>query len=384
MIMSKTVIRKLPLFVAVIGLAAGQAQAQMVKTVSVSGDAAYTDHISLAEDARDMDVMVKFIFDEANNVLTVSVLSYRSLFVFREASNYNAVVRCNRLRPELLPYVAESGDKDVFRLSRQLRKSIPSPRCKYVFKRWIEYDGLQPVPTDYKMVNDYIEQSFDILQMRNAVTVTIRDLYLLDISGRHPSEYSLLLGKDLNTKYHISIQRNPCLGKEKELAASVKLCEDVRTAYESFSKVYQDGEVDNSEALKHFEETRTLLLTQFPPRQDLSDCPSVNTVMQQYNDYVDSISTFTCVVREKVALAWDKGLDVKMIYTQARQLDKAVARWLVSKDELERQDLVAQCRDIVQDVSAMIQRHSPSTPEEVKAVKVYNQAERYFKKTCKQ
>ena len=91
-------------------------------------------------------------------------------------------------------------------------------------------------------------------------------------------------------------------------------------------------------------------------------------------------------VEEVAAPAWEeagKGLDTKTIYSQARQLDKAVSRYLVSKDDLERQDLVDQCREIVEDVGAMIQRHPPVTAEEQKAVKMYRQAEAYFKKTCK-
>ena len=384
MIMSKTDIRKLFLLLAAVCWTAGLTLAQTVKTVTVSGNASVTDHISLAEDARDMDVMVKFIFDEPKNRLTVSVISYRSLFVFREPSNYRAVVRCDRLRPELLPYVAKAEEKEVFKLSGPLRRSIPCPRSKYVFKRWIDYEGLQPVPTKYKMVNDYIEQSFDIQQKRNNVTVTLRDLYLLDHSDRRPNDYSLLLGKDLNTEYQVQIVRNPCLGLEKELEASVNLYLNVREAYVSFSNSYKGGKVDNEEALKTFDETRKALLAQFPARKNTSSCPSIRDAVQQYNNYVDSISNFTCTIREKEVPAWDKGLDVKMIYAQARQLDNAVARWLVSKDELERQDLVSQCREMIQDVSTMIQRHKPSTPEEKNAVKVYNQAERYFKKTCKQ
>ena len=365
-------------------LAAVPLRAQTVKAVAVSSQASYTDHISLSEDSRDMDIMVKFVFDEPKNVLTVSVLSYRSLFVFREAARYKTVVRHNRLRPDRLPYVAEADHGVRFKLSRALRKAIPRPRNEYVFKRWIEYDGLQPVPTDYKMVNDYIEQSFDIVQKRNTVGIVIRDIYLLEPDGKN---YELLRGRDLNAQYVVRILRSPCFGQEEEIAAATQLAADAKQAWEGFHKTYGSGEVGSKEALATFEQTRQLLLTQFPPRQSTSQCPDVLDALGQYKQYVDSIGALTCTVKAPEAggvdeLGNSKTADSKLLYSQARQLDKAVARWLVSKDELEKADLVKQCRDIIQDMNAYLQGHPAVDAEQQKAVRVYRQAESYFKKTC--
>ena len=39
--------------------------AETVKDITVSGKEPFTDHLSLASDSKDMDVMVKFVFDEA-------------------------------------------------------------------------------------------------------------------------------------------------------------------------------------------------------------------------------------------------------------------------------------------------------------------------------
>ena len=137
--------------------------AQNVKSIAVGQGASYTDHISLAEDSRDMDVLLKFVFDEQKNSLTVSALSYRSLFVFRDATRYKSVVHGRRLNPEHLPYVAEADKGTRFYISKSLKKSLPRPHRKYVFNSWIEYDGMQPAQSEYKMVNDYIEQEFQIL-----------------------------------------------------------------------------------------------------------------------------------------------------------------------------------------------------------------------------
>lgn len=359
--------------------------AQTVKTVSVSSGESYTDHISLSEDSRDMDIMVKLVFDEEKNSLTVSVLSYRSLFVFREAARFHSVVKGGHLRPDLLPYVAEADPKCKFVLSKALKKSIHKKK-KYIFNRWIEYDGLKPAPSAYKMVNDYIEQAFEIQGQRGVVSVTLRDIFLLEPSAKKAKLYTLMQGRDLNLKYQIQILRNPCFGLDDELAASAKLCTDAQTAWEGFKKNYGSGEVPTADALNTFKETQAVLLTQFPRRKDRTSCPDLLQSIGQYNNYIDSIAGLSCkvAVQEEV---WDDGkpLDTKLIYSQSRQIDKSVARYLVSKDMLERSDLVEQCSDIIADVSGMIQRHkAPLSAEEAEAVRVYRQAEQYFRKTCKQ
>ena len=57
-------------------------QAQIVKTITVAQGKSYTDHISLKPDSKDMDLMVKFVFSEDANTLTVTLISYRSLCGF--------------------------------------------------------------------------------------------------------------------------------------------------------------------------------------------------------------------------------------------------------------------------------------------------------------
>lgn len=366
-------------------LSARPVAAQSVKTVTVSDGKSYTDHIALAEDSRDTDVMVKFIFDEKNNSLTVSVLSYRRLFVFREAARYSQIIRCRRLLPEHLPYVAFFVKSDHYSLSKALKKSIPAPRSEYVFRRWLEYDGLQPVPTDYKMVNDYIEQEFNIQGKRTSVTVTLRDIYLLDSDEKNANHYILSLGRDLNRKYQVNIVRNPCLGMQDEIASATQSADAVKKAFETLRQTCPRGEVSTEEAFKSFQDMQKTLLFLYSAKDEQVDCPDLAKVIHRYNTYVDSLGRLSCKLAKPEDAAWTDTLplDTKLLYTQTRQLDNAVARWLVSKDELEKRDLIAQCQDIITDVTAMIRQHKVTTPEEIKAVQAYTQAERFFRKTCK-
>ena len=152
--------------------------AQTTKQIEVDGNEPYVDHVSLMEGSTDMDLLVKFMFDEPNNSLTVSLISYRKLFVFQDNTRYSRAVWCFKLRPNKLSYVVESDEQARYKLTKALRKSI-KPRRKHIFKRWIEYEGLQPQPTDYKMVNDYIEQTFDILHKEApAICVPVLSVYL--------------------------------------------------------------------------------------------------------------------------------------------------------------------------------------------------------------
>ena len=55
--------------------------AQTVKHIAVSQEESYTDHISLEGDVTDKDIMVKFVFDEAANQLTVSLMLLSSMVI---------------------------------------------------------------------------------------------------------------------------------------------------------------------------------------------------------------------------------------------------------------------------------------------------------------
>ena len=273
--------------------------AQTVKPVTVSAEDSFTDNIALLEDSRDMDMMVKFVFNEETNQLTVSLISYRSLFVFRDDTRYKMAVKCRKLRPDRFPYIVEAEPGVKFKLTKDFRRSLPKPRKKYIFKRWVEYDGLQPVPMEYKMVNDFIEQTFDIMGKRDDVTVTLRDLMVMEAYRKNQSKppvYSLFFRKDLNTKYQIHIQRNPCFGQDEEIAAATNACEGIAKAYQTFKTIYGSGQVANAEKLDAFKELKAALQKQYQKMNDVSPCQTIQDARDKYNTYVDSIAAVNCVI----------------------------------------------------------------------------------------
>ena len=200
---------------------------KVVKAITVSDSIPYTDHIALAKDATDKDIMVKFQFDEGKNTLTVSVI-------------YKNAIHGRWIHTDQLPYIATSDAGQRFRLSKELYKSLPNPKKQYIFKKWISYEGIQPQEQEIKMVNSYIEQVFDIQNKRNNVTVNLNDIMLLDLIKQkgNKSTFQVSTGNNLDTEYQVTIQRNPCFGLDKEMDAAQKALDAVKKSYGNMKKKY--------------------------------------------------------------------------------------------------------------------------------------------------
>ena len=364
-----------------------------VKPITVANGQPYTDHIALAKDATDKDIMVKFQFNEDANTLTVSVISYRTLFVFWEDTRYKNVVKRRWLHTDQLPYIATSEEGQRFRLSKTLNKQLPKPRKAYIFKKWMTYEGLQPQEKEIKMVNSFIEQVFDIQNKRDSVVVGLHDVMLLDLVKQKgvKSEYSISIGNDLDTEYQVTIQRNPCFGLEKETETAQKALEAVTKSYKSLKRKYGKGTVSSAEIQKAFNELKATLTAQYQHNNDSSACPAIQDCIDQYNLVADSLAAMQVRVESPADIAASATAKVlggkgnenngKLVLSNARQIDKKVARWLTSRDATERADIVQECRNIIKDTKLIISTLPQS--EWSDNIKIFLQAELYFNKTCR-
>ena len=361
--------------------------AQTVRTISVGQGASYTDHLSLKEDVKDMDLMVKFVFNEEANNLTVTLISYRTLFVFWDNVHFKPLIKGRKLRPDQLPYVVEYNPKDKFKVSKLFKASIPKPTKEFFFNRWIDYEGLQPAPQDYKMVNDFISQTFDIQNKRDLVTIRLRDVFLMDkIEKKKYNLYNIPLGRDLNLEYKITIMRNPCFGLDDELASAKKALEGITTNYATLSKRFGNRLVSTQETKTLLDGLKATIQDQFPPKSVDSPCKDIQETWNKYNLYVDSIAALKCEVEsvESTVAASSFSPDgLKILMAKSRQIDIIVSRWLMSKDPIECRDLISQGRRIIDEVNAMIGKRTGNTAEQQKAVATFRAAERYFNSTCK-
>ena len=361
--------------------------AQTVRTISVGQGASYTDHLSLKEDVKDMDLMVKFVFNEEANNLTVTLISYRTLFVFWDNVHFKPLIKGRKLRPDQLPYVVEYNPKDKFKVSKLFKASIPKPTKEFFFNRWIDYEGLQPAPQDYKMVNDFISQTFDIQNKRDLVTIRLRDVFLMDkIEKKKYNLYNIPLGRDLNLEYKITIMRNPCFGLDDELASAKKALEGITTNYATLSKRFGNRLVPTQETKTLLDGLKATIQDQFPPKSVDSPCKDIQETWNKYNLYVDSIAALKCEVEsvESTVAASSFSPDgLKILMAKSRQIDIIVSRWLMSKDPIECRDLISQGRRIIDEINAMIGKRTGNTAEQQKAVATFRAAERYFNSTCK-
>lgn len=369
--------------------------AQTVKPITVSQDTSYTDHIALANDATDKDLMVKFQFNEQENTLTVSLISYRRLFVFWEDTRYKGTITSckKRIRTDRLPYIVTTDPADRFKLGKTYRTMIPQPRKKYIFKKWIEYDGLQPQESEKFMLNDYIEQVYDIQNKRTNVTIRLHDILLMDQQKRRDgsNRCEITYGKDLNTEYQITIRRNPCFGLDEEIAAANNALSAIRQSYASLKETAGKGTVKTTEALNAFNELKQTVVAQFPKNENTSACPDIQAARDQYNLTADSIQAISVAMETQpvspieAVMGSKKGraVNAKAILYNARQIDNAVATWLYSKDETQRRDMERLCRNLIKDTKVFINSGKATTPEEKNAINIFLKAENYFNKTCK-
>jgi hypothetical protein len=361
--------------------------AQTVRTVTVAQGQSYTDHLSLKVDSKDMDMMVKFVFDEDANQLSVSLISYRTIFVFWDRVRLKPLVKGRTIRPDQLPYVVTYDPKDKYKITKLFKSTVPKPRKSFYFQRWMDYDGLQPVPQEYNMVNDYITQTFDILNKRNLVTFSLHDIFLMDKTEKKKYNlYEIPFGRDVNIEYQVTIQRNPCLEFGDEIASSQKALEGLTTSFKTLKKNYGGGKALSQEALKAFEDLKKNLLEQYPPKTDSTPCPDLTSVWETYNQYVDSVKSIHCVLAQDDNSGGELGIPTdngKVILMKARQLDRTVSRWLVSKDANERRDLIRTGQGLIDEVNGIIGNRQGSNQAQRQAISMFRAAERYFNNTCK-
>jgi len=200
--------------------------------------------------------------------------------------------------------------------------------------------------------------------------------------------YEIPFGRDVNIEYHVTIQRNPCLGFDEELASVKKALDGVTNSYKTLRKNYGSGKVGSEESLKIFEDLKKNFMEQFPKKDEKSPCPDVTSVLGQYNLYVDSISAIRCVVESSNIEAggkMNKELsedNAKMIISKARQIDNVVSRWLVSVDEMQRRDLVKRGQSLIDSLNELIGEHTGNTPQMKQAISMFRSAEQYFINTC--
>ena len=366
--------------------------AQDTKSITISPESEYTEQLSLKADDKDMDITLKITFDEVKNTLTVSIYATKMVFVFWQNTSYQSVVHRRWLLPDKLPYVVSCHPLDRFRFTKESRRRIHKPYKQYIFRNWIEVGSLKAIEEEHQMVNEHLEQVFNIQGLRSNVAIRLRDIMLME-QGRQQgmgNDYDIIYGKDLNTEYQITLQRDPCLGLDNDVKVAQNNLTNIRQSYAIFHKKFGHGIVTSEEELKAFNDLQETLVAKYPKESATSCCPDIQKAHDTYNALVDSILSVSVKLEATptdalTALGGAEGhaLNAKSILANARLLDNTISHWLISRDEAERNDLDEQCRTIIRETSAMIGDRLGQTDEERNAVALFRKAVKYYKKTCK-
>ena len=237
------------------------------------------------------------------------------------------------------------------------------------------------------MVNDYIEQKFDILHKEAPISITLRDILVMDeeITPKK-KKYNLFFQIDLNRKYEITIKRDPCFGKEEALQTSITRVENIRTSFFTFVQKFKNtNNLSTPEGDKLFHEMKSLLQEQFPKMEKASPCPKIQTNIDLYNSYVDSIqlsqSPFQIKIQEQKKPK-DLNLSADYILMIARKIDSNTNKWLLTSDPIEKRDLKESCEKIIRTIESHINLADRINAKQKMAIVVFNKAKDYYLRTC--
>jgi hypothetical protein len=349
--------------------------------ITISADSAYTEVIPTKQDAKDMQVKLKIEFDESNNVLTVSLTSGHNLFGFKNDSKYKNVIRNKKISLKRLPYKVQSEPEMTYRLSKSIRKNIPGPNDKHIFKSWVSTTGLHPQIADYVMVAETLEQKYDIVA-DTIITMKLGDIMMMDRSVSKKNRYDLFYYTNLDKDYEINIKRNPCLGKNEELASTEALLDEVKENYTNLKSKYPEVENLTPETLMALEEVRVKLEAQYQKKETTNECPKIQTMLEEYNLYVDSIAKLSEVKAQFAHKRPRLSVPADQLLAVARMVDNNVASWLVSHDVVEKSDLVKRNKKLIDDINKKLSKNMRMDSEQSTALSVFKKAEKYFNETC--
>ncbi len=381
--MNKLLVKSL--FLTICCLVSVATMAQSHRNVSVEQGKPFTDHVNMKKGADDMDIIVKFMFNESENTLTVSLLSYRNLFVFNDNVRYGSVVKSSKLVPFNFPYVVSSEGDVKYRISKNLKQNLKKNGSlkSHIFKNWITYEGLQPKQVEYQMVNEYIEQKFDILSRKDtAVGVSLHDLLVMEPDIKKENIYNVFYYVDLNINYDIKILRDPCFDKQEQIKESEANVAAVKEGYGALQQSYKDIDVVTKESLAVLKQMQSIVKEQFK-KSDLCDkCYAIQDNISLYNKYVDSIAQVGTLIMAMEAEMDKLDIEPGYILAVAKQIDNFTAKWLKSTDAIEKRDIALICEEMIVELESSIGDGVKVSQEQAEAIEIFKKAKSYFNLTC--
>lgn len=370
--------------------------AQQTKSIAVEEGMPYEEALTFPFDEKGVELKVGITFDEHTNELQLKVTGSRQLFVFQEDAYRNKVFTGffsrKHLRPERLSYPVLVPPRAKFYLTKKVIKRFAKPRGKHLFIRWVEgvSASLTPLPPvgegqsgKYALLNDTLVMRFAVAEGATEAAFTLRNLYVLEETGKPTKpKYRFVWDQDLATTYAITLRRDPCLGLQTTIDSMKVRVEVIQQAYGRLLKTAPSGLAESAEEVGVFNQHKQYLLSQFLPVADSTDCGDLQQLYSEYNQQREQIDQASCVyVASEDNGTKRLGMSPEVLLAAARRLDNVVALYEVTKDPVERRDLIMQGREIISVMNVTIEEKGIRGEEQQAALAVFRRASDYFRVT---
>lgn len=394
--------RRLYILTLFVALTLGLAAQEHVRG-TVSTDKPYTDLVQSKIDDQGLDLNVRVAFDEETNQVTVSVTSPRQIFAFYDRYRHRDVFKGwlgkRKLRLDRLPASPLVEHRSDYRIKRAVVKQYKKPRRNHAYLPWLVTPCLTTLTPSQTLLPDSLVETFTVDADKREIEFTLRNILVVEHNNGLPANAPLpvALNKrrkhfrfiaecDLQRTYHITLQRDPCLGNAEAVEAAQQSLDELRGEWKKLLGTFNPNTPISPTAHDILDKSKAYIALRYHAYSDSSACANLNNLYTTYNTLLDSVSKLDCPIIEPTANDNKEnlvGVSPESVLAQAHRIDSNVGRYLISNSPQERSDLARECRRVIADTQDLIRTNGVINDEQRKAVAVFNKSASYFRKICK-
>lgn len=369
---------------------------------TIGTDTPYTDLIQCDIDDQGLDLNVRATFDEASNLVTVSLTSPRQLFAFYEMHRHRDVFKGwlgrRKLRINQLFGSRLIEPRSSYRMKGSVIHRYRKPRKNHVYLPWLRTDYKDTLTPAVRLLPDSLVETFTIPGGAREIEFTLRDILVVEHASGLPANiplakpskrkhYRFIADRDLRRTYHLVILRDPCLYSGEEQTAARQRLDLLRDEWRELRQAYSPTTSITPEAHDLLVKSKSYIALRHHSISDTTACKDLQALYTAYNNLLDTISRHDCPILQPAIEASPEdvlpGINPESILAQAHRIDSNVARYLISRIPQEKSDLSRECRKIIADIQDLINTNGVIGDEQRKAVATFNQSVSYFRKICK-
>ncbi|MCF0202009.1 MAG: hypothetical protein HUK08_01465 [Bacteroidaceae bacterium] len=373
----------------------GHAQAPSVtKDITIGDTLIYTEDISLGG-TPELKATLKVMFSDADNNVVVRLVkkpdAEGSILGFTAPVRYKHIAKgalwIRLFNPKRMPYPVSYDLDTYYRMKKDFRELIPTPRDGYSFTPWVTGYGMFPVQQPIQnMENDSIEQRFTIKDIHEDVFMQLGDILGMQRNKRRilGMQVQNLLMVRSDQKYRITVQRDTCfLYKDtvnimrNELAELRKDSTLLATMQQNFNKQPSKGGADM------FNEVQGRVLAKRKLQPLWHICSDLLAAYGEYNAILDAMNKMECVYVappptpaeiEAKENAGKPPLDIPSMLKLIRSMDGTKVRLVTTTDPYEKADLMKVARMAIADGNDMLKKSRVLTSSEKKTRDLFHKA----------